>query len=188
MHTLIIGMTMSGKTTLAKTIAKQLKSSNHKVAVLDPLGDPDFDADFRTKDSAEFLEYAKTHQDHFLFVDESGVAMGRFNEPMNWLATTARHNGHLCTFISQGLTQLPPIVRGQCDRLFIFSCAKINTDLASQEWNEKKLAEIDKIPQYHFYLARRFHPLKFGKISLDKGTASVEYAECKEQTLQTGKT
>lgn len=160
-------MTMSGKSTLAKLMIKKQRGRGMKTAVLDPLGDPSFNADFQTANSDEFLKFCKENKDYYLYVDEGGTSIGRYNGPMEWLATSARHNGHLCTFISHGITQLPVILRSQCDRLFLFTCAAQNCDTAADEWNEKELLHVERIEKYHFFLVRRFGKLKRGSISLD---------------------
>jgi DNA helicase HerA-like ATPase len=53
-HSLILGMTESGKTTLAKRLAQHYKSRGIGVIVLDPLND-DWPCDFKTADPDEFL-------------------------------------------------------------------------------------------------------------------------------------
>lgn len=176
MHTLMVGMSGSGKSTLAKMMARRLKAKGKCVAILDPLGDPAFDADFRTKDSEEFLAYAKSHRDCFLMVDEGGQAIGRYNQPMEWLATTGRHCGHLSTFIIQGCTQLSPIVRGQCSTCFLFACAPQNAEIISMEYNEEKLTEIPRLNQFEFVQVSRFKGLKKGKIMLDSD--GIEWEDC----------
>jgi energy-coupling factor transporter ATP-binding protein EcfA2 len=173
-HNLIVGMTGSGKSTLAKMILRELKTSKKRTAVLDPMGDPSYQADFSTRDAAEFLAFAKRERDCFLFVDEGSTAIGRYNREMDWLATTARHFGHLSTFICHGVTDLSPGLRNSCDRLFLFACAQTHCIKAAEEWNEKALYDVERLERFNFYLARRFGSLKKGSISLDKG-GSIRY-------------
>ena len=49
-HNLILGMTMSGKTTLAKRLAAHYTQNGINVVVLDPMYDPEWEADFTTAD------------------------------------------------------------------------------------------------------------------------------------------
>lgn len=167
-HNLIIGMSHSGKTTLAKHLCRGVRAAGFRTAVLDPLGDPDFDVDFRTKDGEEFLAYAKQNKDCFLFVDEGGSSIGRYNKAMEWLATQSRHYGHFSTFCTHGLTDLPKIMRDQCNQLFIFCCSQSNLEIAAEEWVEPKLRNFERLQQYHFLLATRYGNLKSGEILLDK--------------------
>ena len=75
-HSLILGMTESGKTTIAKELAKRLKSSGHPVIVLDPMHDA-WEADFQTDDQNEFLNVFWQAQKCHVFIDESGGAIIR---------------------------------------------------------------------------------------------------------------
>lgn len=164
MHCLIVGMTESGKTTLAKRIAKTLKSSGKLVAVLDPLQDEGWECDFQTQNPEEFLVWAKGNRSAFLFVDESGVAIGRYNVPMEWLATQSRHLGHSCYFICQGLTQLSTIVRGQCRKLYMFASGSNATKTASEEWNESELQNAERLQKGEFYVVSRFDKISKGRV------------------------
>lgn len=159
-------------------LARRLKSKGKSVAILDPLGDPEYLATFHTKNSDEFLAWIKSNRDCFVFVDEGGIAIGRYNEPMNWIATTARHCGHLCFIIVQGVTQLSPIVRGQCDKVYLFRSAKSVGEMLAVEWNEKSLADCDKLERGEFFLASRFGLLKKGKIFLDKDDITYTVVKC----------
>lgn len=173
-HVLIIGMSGSGKSTLAKMFSKHLKERGHKVAVLDPLGDPDYSCDFHTKNPDEFLAFAKANRDHYLFVDEGGETIGRYNTPMQWLATNARHLGHLTFFITQGVTQLAPIIRDQCGRVFMFTCDARNAEILATSFAEEKLRGLERLDRFHFVLVSRYSPPKSGEILLDKGNVRYD--------------
>lgn len=174
MHTLVIGMTESGKTTLVKWLTKSMKKRGVKVAVLDPLMDPEWDADFITDKSDEFLKYVKTNKQHVLVVDESGSAIGRYNEAMNWLATTSRHLGHSTFFIMQGATQVDPIVRGQCRKCFMFTCAGPIAKNIAIEYNEPKVSVADKLKKGEFYMIDRFSELVRGRVDWDSQDVKIE--------------
>lgn len=168
MHTLIIGMTESGKTTLAKILCRELKHWGKKTAVLDPLKDPEWEADFQTQNSDEFLKWAKENRSAYLFVDEGSISVGRYNVPMQWLATMSRHWGHSAFFVSQGLTQLPPAVRDNCGKLFLFCCSNSITKTASEEFNKKDLRNAEELDKGHFYVIKRFGKLSKGFVDFPK--------------------
>lgn len=172
MHTLVIGMSGSGKTTLVKWLTAAMKKKGIKVAVLDPLLDPEWNADFITSDSAEFMRYVKQNKSHVLVVDESGSAIGRYNEAMNWLATTSRHLGHTTFFIMQGATQVDPIIRGQCSKCFMFTCAGPISDKIAIEMNEPKVSKGSRLKKGCFYLIDSYQELIQGR--LDWATKSVK--------------
>lgn len=176
MHSLIIGMTESGKTTLAKWFCRDLKKAGYKTAVLDPLLDEGWDCDFHTEDSDGFLAWAKNRENRtaFLFVDEGSISIGRYNVPMEWLATMSRHWGHSAFFISQGLTQLPPAVRNNCGKLYLFACADSVNKLAAEEFNEKALRGADRLPKLHFFVVSRFSELLRGRLDFAECTAYAD--------------
>jgi energy-coupling factor transporter ATP-binding protein EcfA2 len=169
MHSLIIGMTESGKTTLAKILAAQLKKQGKKIAVLDPLNDPEWgNVDFLTNDPDEFLDYCKSNKSHYCFIDEGSISIGRNNDDMQWFPTQSRHWGHSCFFLTQGLTQLSPIVRAQCSVVFCFAVGERDTDSLAEEWREKSLKKLNKIGKGEFYIVSRFSPLRKGTIDFRK--------------------
>lgn len=165
MHHLIIGMTECGKTTLAKMICGNLKKRGKKTAVLDPLYDEGWNCDFQTSNSDEFLTWAKSNRSAYLFIDEGSVSIGRYNVPMQWLATMSRHWGHSSYFISQGFTQLPPMVRDNCQVLYLFTAADSVNKIAAEEFNKKELRNAESLDKGHFYKVLRYG--KISKFSID---------------------
>lgn len=156
-HSLIVGMTLSGKTTLARILAKTLKKqTGRKVAVLDSLRDPKWEADFITDSSEEFLTYAQSNRGHLLIVDESGTTLNKFDRANSWLATTARHLGHRSFFITHRVTQIDPVIRGNCDKLYVFATGPKDARLAAEEFNEPMLLDLPKIPKLVFVEVSRF--------------------------------
>lgn len=163
-HKYIVGMTESGKSTLAKLMCMGLNKRGLKIAVLDKLRSTDWQCENVFEDPFEFLEFAKNNEEFFLFVDEGGQAIGRYNEEMEWLATESRHKGHSCIFISQSLTQVAPIVREQSMLFFLFACGEKNTTLLAEECREPLVKKLLKIPKLEFYIVSRFSALEKGKI------------------------
>lgn len=170
MHSLIIGMTESGKTTLAKMLCRTLNNGGNKTAVLDPLFDDGWQCDFQTQNSDEFLRWAKSNRSAYLFVDEGSISIGRYNLPMQWLATMARHWGHSATFISQGLTQLPPAVRNNCSRLYLFTAADSVSKIAAEEFNKKELRDAEALGRGEFLIVPRYGDVRRAKIDFKKMT------------------
>jgi tRNA uridine 5-carbamoylmethylation protein Kti12 len=173
MHSLLVGMTQSGKTTLAKLIAWRLKEQGHPVAVLDPFEDESWKADFITSNSEEFLEKMQHLKDHFIFVDETAQSIGRYNEPMNWLATTARHLGHSSFFICHRFTQLDPVIRANAERSFVFATDRASAEMLAMEWNQPELIGLPKFRKGQFAIVSRFRKMEL--CAIDFGTKKVEY-------------
>jgi len=157
-------MTLSGKSNLAKRLAREYQRRGVKVAVLDPLNDPDWCADFQTRDPQAFLQCVKRSRQLALFIDESGETIGRYNDEMFWLATRARHYGHKSHFISQRPTQLSRTVWTQCTELFLYNVSTYDAKLLADEFNKPGLREADSLAQYECFHAPRFGPLERLKV------------------------
>lgn len=162
-HSLILGMTESGKTTLAKRLASVYRNEGIGVIVLDPLHD-EWDADFQTADKQEFLITVQQNSQCAIFIDESGESVGQYDTEMHWLATRARHYGHNTHFISQRGQQLAKTVRDQCGYLFLFNCSLSDAKLLSNEWNKPELMDANALQRGEFYRVERFGPVE--KIAL----------------------
>jgi hypothetical protein len=139
MHVLIIGRTLSGKSTLGKRLSHYYKSQGFGILVLDPTCDPDWQADFQTSDPERFLQVYWKSRNCMAFVDESGDAIGRYNKVMNATATRGRHNGHLNHYLMHRHTQVDNIIRDQCTRLFLFSASAKDGDALSEEFGHEEL-------------------------------------------------
>jgi len=180
-HSLIVGMTESGKTTLAKILCSRLKKRGILTAVLDPLKDNGWHADFVTDNVEAFNTYCKANKSHVLFIDEGGLTVGRYDTEMQWYATMSRHWGHSCYFISQGVTQLAPIIRQQASKYYVFACGESNTRLIAEECREPDLKECSRIGKGEFFIVSRFENMKRarieyptkGRVAIDKLTVTV---------------
>jgi hypothetical protein len=155
-HTMIVGTTMSGKTTLAKRFAREAKQAGFSIIVLDPLKDREWPADFLTSDPKQFLKVAKSNKDCYLFIDEAGENCGHWDKEMFWTATRSRHLGHCATFITQRPTMVSPNVRGQCINLAIFSSPLEACVTMSKDFNQKEILEATRFPQGQFLYTSRF--------------------------------
>lgn len=161
MHSLIIGQTESGKSCLAKLLARQLHDSGKTVAVLDPLCDPGWKAKFQTDDIEEMREFLEKNRSVYLFVDECGEWFNEGNDTTHaWLATRSRHYGHSVFFISQRAVQIPTTMRGQASRLYLFTSSAYDGKIHAEEWNKPELLTCNSLPQFHFYRVSRFDVLE----------------------------
>jgi hypothetical protein len=105
---------------LAFKIARKYKEKGIQVLVLDPDKRADWQADFITDDPDYYLQTVKLNTKCALFIDESGMMIGRYSGAMAWLATNSRKWGHKAHFIAQRAKQIDPIVRTQCTNIFLF--------------------------------------------------------------------
>jgi len=173
-HSLVLGMTESGKTTLAKKLSKEYQARGIGVIVLDPLQDPewsdkpDSDLFFQTTDKDEFLASVKASKRCAVFIDESGESVGQYDTAMHWLATRGRHYGHNCHFLSQRGQQIAKTVRDQCGRLYLFTCSLTDAKILADEWNKPELREAHGLEQGQFFIVRRFSGTEIASAFDDK--------------------
>lgn len=166
-HSIILGMTESGKSTLALSLARRYKTQHELgLLVLDPLRDPRWQrigADFVTDSQEEFLRVFWRSRSCACFLDEGGESVGRYSHAMQMTATRGRHLGHMCHYIAQRAVQLAPIVRDQCTNLFLFCSSAKDGALLAEEFNEPQLAECSKLKQGDY-----IHAVKFGGVRVNK--------------------
>jgi hypothetical protein len=132
--------------------------------VLDPLSDPEWPCDFKTKNKDEFLDVVKSSKSCILFIDESGQEIGRYNDEMFFLATQARHWGHHSFFISQRAQALNKTVRDQCSHLYAFRLSLSDSVILSDQFAQPELKNIVSLEKYHFYKAGCFETPKIMKV------------------------
>ena len=157
-------MTLSGKTTLAKQLAAQYRAAGLQVGVLDPLGDPEWQCDFRTDNADEFLRMFWASQRCAWFIDEAGESVGQFDTVMMRTATRGRHLGHRVHYISQRGTQIARTVRDQCSHLFLFTTSLDDSKVHANEWNKPELRNAHTLSQGHYFYCSRFSPLQRGQL------------------------
>lgn len=158
-HVAIYGQTESGKSTLAKALAAHYKSRNVGVIVLDPLGDPAWNADFQTDNPEEFLDVVWRSKRCAIFIDEAGENVGRYDLAMVKTATRGRHWGHNCHYITQRGAMLSQTVRDQCSELFLFTTSVADNKIHANEWNKEELRTANALPQGHYFHCTRFGPI-----------------------------
>lgn len=138
LHILYCGVTLSGKTTLARHHSRILLREGYDVTVYDPVGTataggewtPEkFDGEYKEfNDLDKFLLYlvhAKGTPERpiFVFVDESADIFGHQNSEAHWIPRRVRHQDVYLRLISQRPKMLPPNVRTQCAHTYMFRLA-----------------------------------------------------------------
>jgi hypothetical protein len=147
MHTLIVGMTESGKSTLARYFARRALAAGHPVIVRDPTlhtetagggwCDPDsaaqlaFDGKLKIFGDGDaeldrFYRACETTPGAHVFFDEAGDVLTVGNVEDQWILRRGRHAPYLLSvyLISQRPKMIAPNARTQCAALYLF---KMNT-------------------------------------------------------------
>lgn len=130
MHSLICGVTQSGKTTLAHTLARAATDIGQNAIVFDPVGTrtaagswPNSAVIFENED--EFFAYLMRPdvRHAHVFIDESADLFNVSRRENLWLPTRGRHFGFFLYLICQRPKMIAPTVRNQCGQAYIFRLA-----------------------------------------------------------------
>lgn len=159
-HVLILGQTLSGKTTLAKRLASKYRENGIGVLVHDPIGDPEWDADFRTASAAEFFRVYNESRGCAVFFDEAGETCIDYKSEITKTATRGRHRGHRNHYIAQRGTLILRTVRDQCSELFLFNSGMEDCKIHAAEWN----APIIKAEGAFLETGEYFHKQRMAEI------------------------
>lgn len=127
MHHLICGVTMSGKTTLARMIARHLGKQKQKIVVYDPMGTDTAGGGWGETaivfDEIEpFLQYLESDEcgAAHVFVDEADLVFSLDQKENHWLLRRGRHFGLTIYCITQRPVLVAPSVRSMCHRAYVF--------------------------------------------------------------------
>ena len=149
-HTLITGITGSGKTTLAVRLAGVYKRKSIPVLVLDPFKSERWQANFISDNPEQFLDVVFQMKNCAIFVDESGEMIGRWGGVMTKLATVSRNYGHNAHFICQRSKQLDINVRTQCENIFLFKQSFSDTKDIANEFVANELLKAHTLKKGEF--------------------------------------
>lgn len=169
-HTIIVGQTLSGKTTLAKKLAALYRSRGVAVCVLDPNKDPDWnpetkgahaDGFYMDDDPVRFMQYIRDPDQCLqaaIFIDEGGDMLNKYDTEFNWITTRSRHHGHVAHLCTQRAQQLSVTIRSQCSILYCFNISIPDAKIYAVDFNAPELLNAPKLPQGQFLRVERFKP------------------------------
>jgi ABC-type nitrate/sulfonate/bicarbonate transport system ATPase subunit len=144
MHVFVLGLSKTGKSTLARAIADDW---NGHVIAFDPLGDPKWkaSADFVTRDFDDFAKIYQTNRSCLCVVDECHLIKDMKHKTilMNMNAV-GRHYGHTNLFIGHRVTSVPKGARMLSERFLVFRQAP---DDAKEIYGDYPHDAIKSLPQ-----------------------------------------
>lgn len=135
-HTLYCGVTMTGKTTLAREHAGILVKAKYEVIVYDPVGTDTANGNWPEgvdvlTTPEEFHERVEELEDEgdpehpvFFFVDESADIFGHAETHAHWIARKIRHSDVYLRLIVQRPNMLHPSVRTQASYVYMLRLSK----------------------------------------------------------------
>lgn len=148
-HVLYSGVTLSGKTTLARFAARTLLKKKARVIVYDPLGTETMGGGWGEgavmfDDSEKLLDFL--HSDEccncFIFIDEAHHIFSHDQKENLWLLTQGRHYGMYFHLITQRPKKVHPDARSNCGQCFMFRLAN---DDARDIGSDYGFSDIHKI-------------------------------------------
>lgn len=130
MHSIILGITGTGKTTLAKRLSNQ---SQRQVVVLEPFTTGGWNSNaYFAQDADEVLAIAQSNKNLDIFIDESAETLCRDNA-FQFLATRSRQYGHRVFFIAQRASQILPVIRNNCETVYCFRQSKKDAEIIAND-------------------------------------------------------
>jgi Zonular occludens toxin (Zot) len=130
-HSIYTGVTQSGKTTLARSVSREIAKAKNLVIVYDPLGTGTLGGDWGDgaivhENLEDFLDHAygsNTVNAH-LFMDEAHHIFAHDDKTHMWLLTQGRHYGLTSHLITQRPKKIHPDARTNCGKCFCFRLAQ----------------------------------------------------------------
>ena len=150
MHSAYIGVSQSGKTTLARAMARGLSDAGHRVVVYDPLGTPTLGGAWG--DKAELYEDVDLfmdlmHSDDFgnahVFIDEAHHIFSHTQKENLWILTQGRHYGLNVNLLTQRPTKVHPDARTNCGRCYMFRLAFDDVKAIGNDYGHSDLHKIN---------------------------------------------
>lgn len=148
MHTLISGVTESGKTTLARELARALAAAGQNVIVYDPVGSATAGGGWPASavvfdDSSEFFDYVERPDviGAHVFIDEAADFFGVGDKQNFWLLTRGRHFYLHVYLIAQRPKMIAPNARSQCGRCYMFRLAVEDADEIGRDFGHSLLGK-----------------------------------------------
>ncbi len=182
MHTLIAGITESGKTTLALQMAAAQRKGGFPVIVFTAAGDDLVYwrrvADFATDSRDEFLKVYNSPRTRgcMVYIDEGIQTMKRFDLEMQTPLTKGRHfgvgeepgGGHSVHVLCTGANDLAPVVRRNCTRAIVFKQDPDSADLLARRYVQPGLRAAVNLGKGDYLVATGFGPLRAGKVEFKR--------------------
>jgi len=120
--------------------------------------------DFKTHDIDAFFRFCWTRKGCMLFIDEAG-GFGKYSEPLTKLMTKGRHLGHCIFLMTQDLTQVSPLIREQCSKIYLFASSDRAFKIIADAFRKPDLLTRPALGRGEFYEVSRFSEIS--KFSID---------------------
>ena len=150
---------------MAKRLAHSYKKQGIGILVHDPVGDPEWPADYRTANAEEFFKTYNDSRQCAVFFDEAGETCEEFRHEITKTATRGRHRGHRNHYIAQRGTLVLRTIRDQCSALFLFNTGLEDCKVHSSEWNAPSIRDDGPFLETgEYFYKERMAPLERGHL------------------------
>ena len=168
MHALIVGISYTGKSMLAKRIAAGLAAHNN-IIVYDPLQSANWPESALLFSSPEkFLAHVEQAQNAYVFVDEAKTLWDHDEKRADALLYKRRHQGLLVFLIAQRATMIKPNARNQCSRLYAFKQTSDDARALAGDYDDSIRDMITRLPPCEF-IATNGHTVERFKLDFSNG-------------------
>lgn len=152
LHTGIFGPSLSGKTTLAKSLSAKLYR-DHQIGslVLDPLMDQWGEGAkvFSAEDEEKFWAAVWSEKRKMVVVDEGTEMIARSRELIPAF-TRIRHRGHKLFVIGHRGDSLLPVMRDQISELYLFRQTEKSAQIWADQFTNEDILQATQLEQYEF--------------------------------------
>lgn len=158
-HAAIIGMTTSGKSTLAKKLCEEFNRAGVPTLALCKPGEP-YPAQWQTTDADAFLAKFWASRGCAAFMEMSDVGIDKFDTRFHEPFSKGRHHGHRVFYVSQRHTQVHPCIRENCENLYLFRVSQKSAAIWAEEFADDGILAATSAPRYHFVMCGRYTPAR----------------------------
>ncbi len=167
-HVLIVGMTESGKSSLARAMARDYEQAGHTPIVLDVTRNRGWGSTaISFCDPDEFLLYVRNPAKCLrqpIFIEESGLSVDKFDTRYQWLTTFSRHHGLRCHIVAQRAEMVSKTVRSQCANLIAFGLPFDDAKAYAREYNGPEIMQCTTFRPGTYIHKTRYDPGQVRKL------------------------
>jgi hypothetical protein len=162
----IFGLSLSGKTTLAKAISYQYWIQKRIPSlVLDPFRTRWGDHAWVTNDEEWFWKEVWQRRDSLVIVDDASATIAADKELVP-VFTMLRHNHHRLLIIGHHGNNLLPAMRQEFDTLFLFRQGAGSAEMWAENNADKRIRECTSLNKYEFLEIRSYGGVEKRKLTL----------------------
>ena len=152
-HKLIVGTTLSGKSTIAKMMVRDAARRGIVPVIYDPTLSA-WESEFITCDEGEFIEILRYNYEDkrkiFAIIDEADTLLSMSHRHNWWLFMRGRHFGIECCAITQQPSGVAPAIRNNAADLFVFNTSKNYAEMLANDFSAPELSRAPELRQGEF--------------------------------------